>query len=76
MAAKEHGVVVSFDLEKHVVDEYGLERLKTMLELTDILLSNKLDIKTLTGREDLVEAAREIMRCGPKLVVISAIRGV
>jgi len=69
--ARKGGLTVSFDLEKHVVNDYGLEGLKPMLELTNILMPNKLGIKTLTGRENLLEAARDALRYGPEIVVIT-----
>jgi len=69
--AKKHDLVVSFDLEKHVVDDYGLERLKPLLKLTDILMPNKLAIKTLMNREDLIESAKELINFGPKMIVIT-----
>jgi len=69
--AKANGLTVSLDLEKHVVDAYGLEGLKPMLKLTDILMPNKLGIRTLTGKENLLEAAEDIMKYGPKMVVIT-----
>ena len=69
--AKKYGLKVSFDLEKHVVDDYGLENLKPMLALTDILMPNKLGLRTLLGKRDLVEAAYEIIEYGPKLVIIT-----
>jgi len=68
--AKEHGLLTSFDLEKHVA-EYGLDQLKPILKLTDILMPNKLGIRALTGEEDFEKAARKLMELGPKIVVIT-----
>lgn len=69
--AKEIGLTTSFDMEKHVVDTYGWERLREVLRYTDILMPNKLGLKSLTGKEDLVDAAKSLLNHGPKLVVVT-----
>jgi len=68
--AKKYDLTTSFDLEKHVA-EYGLDSLKPILKLTDILMPNKLGIRSLTGEEDLVKAARKMLKLGPQIVVIT-----
>lgn len=61
----------SFDLEKHVVDDYGLDEFGEMFEFTDILMPNKLGIKALKGRDDLVETASMLLDYGPRLIVVT-----
>ncbi len=68
--AKELGKFVSVDLEKHVV-EYGIDKLKELLKYTDLLLPNKLGIRELTKKYDLMIAAFEIKKYGPKIVVVT-----
>jgi ribokinase len=68
--AKRYGATVSFDLEKHVALE-GFEKLRRSLELTDILLPNKLGIRELAGDRDLVAAARQLLKVGPRVVVVT-----
>lgn len=69
--ARDGGVTVSFDMEKHVVDTYGWDRLVELLRYTDILMPNKLGLRTLTGRGDLLDAARQLLDKGPRLVVVT-----
>lgn len=68
--AHERGITTSLDLEKHVAD-YGLEKLKEILRMTDVLMPNKLGIKALTGEEDYARAARRMLKYGPEVVVIT-----
>jgi len=68
--AKEHGLLTSFDLEKHV-SSYGLDTLKPILELTDLLMPNKLGAMSITDAKDPVLAARSLLRLGPKAVVMT-----
>jgi sugar/nucleoside kinase (ribokinase family) len=68
--AKRHGVTVSFDLEKHVAVQ-GFDALRRSLELTDILLPNKLGICELMREKDLVAAALRALKFGPRVVVIT-----
>ncbi|WP_434731432.1 carbohydrate kinase family protein [Thermogladius sp. KZ2Tp1] len=69
--AKKKKAAVTFDLEKHVAIEYGLEGLKPLLENVDILMPNKEGLKTLTKKESLVEAAKEMLKYGPRVVVVT-----
>jgi len=68
--AKKEGVTTSFDLEKHVAN-YGFEKLAPLIKLTDVLLPNKMGALTLTGANNLTEAAEKLISLGPKLVVIT-----
>jgi ribokinase len=69
--AKRKGIKVTFDLEKHVAEEYGLKELKPLLELTDILMPNKMGLRTLMQMESIIEAAKEVMKYGPSTVVVT-----
>ncbi|MBD3350012.1 MAG: hypothetical protein GF364_00820 [Candidatus Lokiarchaeota archaeon] len=55
--AKKHNVKVSLDLESQIANR-GWEKLDPILSKVNILLPNKLGIKTLTGKEDLIKAAK------------------
>lgn len=70
--AKNAGLTITFDLESQIAVR-GWERLKPLLEKVDILMPNKLGIRTLTKKDDLVEAARVMLNKFPqmKLVVIT-----
>jgi sugar/nucleoside kinase (ribokinase family) len=68
--ARKRGVLVSFDLEKHVA-EYGGERLAPLIRLTDILMPNRLGALSLTGARSPEEAAEQLLEMGPKVVVIT-----
>ena len=68
--AKEYGVNVSFDLERHVA-AMGLSKLHPLLQMTDILLSNKLGALELSKEKDLRAAVKKFLDFGPKVVVIT-----
>ncbi len=68
--AKKSGLLVSFDLEKHVAD-YGSESLAPLIHLTDILMPNKLGALSLTGTSSPEEAAERLLKMGPEVVVIT-----
>jgi sugar/nucleoside kinase (ribokinase family) len=70
--AKDSGLMISFDLESQIAIR-GWDRLKPVLEKVDILLPNKLGIRTLTKTDNLVDAARIMLKKFPqmKLVVIT-----
>lgn len=68
--AKEYGVNVSFDLERHVA-VMGLSKLQPLLQMTDILLPNKLGALELSKEKDLGVVAKKFLNFGPKVVVIT-----
>lgn len=70
--AKKADLTITFDLESQIAVR-GWERLNPILEKVDILMPNKLGIRTLTKKEDLVEAARVMLNkySQMKLVVVT-----
>jgi sugar/nucleoside kinase (ribokinase family) len=68
--AKEAGKRVSFDLERHVA-VYGLNKIKDLIEMTDILLPNKRGALELTKETDVKKAARKLLKLGPEIIVIT-----
>ena len=68
--AKRRGMIVSFDLEKHVA-AYGVRKLRKILKNTDILLPNKLGARELTKEDDLATAAKKLLSYGPDVVVVT-----
>jgi len=69
--AKKHGVLVSFDLEKQVIDSVSREKLESILSCTDFLLPNKLGALEFTGENDYESAAVKLLEYGPKAVIIT-----
>lgn len=68
--AKEAGKRVSFDLERHVA-VYGLEEIKDLIEMTDILLPNREGALELTKEDDVAKAAKKLLDLGPDVVLIT-----
>ncbi|KXB05064.1 hypothetical protein AKJ48_00350 [candidate division MSBL1 archaeon SCGC-AAA261O19] len=68
--AKEAEKRVSFDLERHVA-VYGLDEIKDLIEMTDILLPNQGGAQELTGKDDFEKAAKKMLDLGPEIVLIS-----
>ncbi|MEW6221814.1 MAG: carbohydrate kinase family protein [Candidatus Hadarchaeota archaeon] len=68
--AKEAGKRVSFDLERHVA-VFGLNKIKDLIEMTDILLPNRRGALELTKETDYKKAARKLLGMGPEIVVIT-----
>jgi len=68
--AKETGKRVSFDLERHVA-VYGLNAIRDLLEMTNILLPNRRGALELTKEKDVRKAARKLLSFGPEIVLIT-----
>ncbi|MDI6819848.1 MAG: carbohydrate kinase family protein [Candidatus Hodarchaeaceae archaeon] len=68
--AKEAGKRVSFDLERHVA-VYGLDAIRDLLGMTDILLPNRRGALELTKETDVRRAARKLLGLGPEIVLIT-----
>lgn len=68
--AKEAGKKVSFDLERHVA-VYGLDAIKDLLKMTDILLPNRRGALELTKETDVRKAAKKLLSFGPEIVLIT-----
>ncbi|MHA1268440.1 MAG: carbohydrate kinase family protein [Candidatus Helarchaeota archaeon] len=68
--AKKNDIIVSFDLEKQISIR-GWDILKPIIEKTDILCPNKAGAMELTGTTTPQEAAKVLIKKGPKIVVIT-----
>lgn len=68
--AKEAGKKVSFDLERHVA-VYGLDAIKDLLKMTNILLPNRRGALELTKETDVRTAAKKLLSFGPEIVLIT-----
>lgn len=68
--AKGAGARVSFDLEHHVA-VYGLDAIKDLIKMTDILLPNRAGALELTNETDVARAAKKLLALGPGLVLIT-----
>jgi sugar/nucleoside kinase (ribokinase family) len=68
--AKEAGKRVSFDLERHVA-VYGLDAIKDLLGMTNILLPNRMGALELTKEKDVKAAAEKLLGFGPEVVLIT-----
>ena len=68
--AKEADKKVSFDLERHVA-VYGLDAIKDLLRMTDILLPNRRGALELTKETDVRGAAKKLLSFGPEIVLIT-----
>jgi len=68
--SKEAGNRVSFDLERHVA-VYGMKAIKDLIEMTDILLPNRMGALELTKETDVKKAAKKLLSFGPEIVLIT-----
>jgi ribokinase len=68
--AKEAGKKVSFDLERHVA-VYGLDAIKDLLKMTNILLPNRRGALELTKETDVRAAGKKLLSFGPEIVLIT-----
>lgn len=71
--AKEKKIKVTFDpnLRPELISiEYIREICRPVLSLSDVVLPSKTEIEVLTGISNPIEAAKEILKIGPKLVVV------
>ena len=68
--AKKNNLITSFDLEKQISIR-GWEKLKPLIEKTDILCPNKAGAMELTGTNTPEEAAKVLIKKGPKIIVIT-----
>ncbi|MCE4627994.1 MAG: carbohydrate kinase family protein [Desulfurococcales archaeon] len=68
MIAKEKGTMVSWDPGRRIAG-LGLESVRQLLALTDIVFLNRNEAKLLTGKPP-EEAARIIASTGPKFVIV------
>ena len=67
--AKRLGKEISWDPGR-VLASLGLDRLRDVIKLVDIVLANKREVALLTGIEDYKRAARVIKSLGPRIVIV------
>mgnify|MGYP001626138419 CR=1 FL=1 len=67
--AKKHGSIVSWDPGRRL-SEKGLDYFKELLKHVDIVLVNRKEAKNLTSLEDYKEAARQLSKYGPRVVIV------
>jgi len=67
--AKEKGLMVTWDPGR-VQAQLGLEKLKPIVSLADIVFPNELEAKAMTGEESVEAAADALLSAGPKMVVV------
>lgn len=66
--AKEAGALVSFDLERHVA-EIGRDKLRPLLNLTDVLFTGSDSLELLGFRVDAT-SLEDLLKLGPQVVVL------
>jgi ribokinase len=67
--ANEAGVIVSFDPGR-IMSQLGMTELSPLLKNVHQILLNHEEAKRLTGESSLHDAARILMKAGPKIVII------
>lgn len=68
-AAKERGITVTWDPGR-VQAQMGLEKLKPVVSLADIIFPNEFEALAMTGEENLERAMDMLLRAGPRMVVV------
>ncbi len=63
--AKKHSTTVSWDPGR-VLSRMGAERLATIISSVDIVFVNREEARNLTGSHDYRQAARQLIKLGPK----------
>lgn len=67
--AKEKGITVTWDPGR-VQAQLGLEKLKPIVSLSDIVFPNEHEARAITGEEDIDRAVDTLLSAGPKIVVV------
>ncbi|MET1160540.1 MAG: carbohydrate kinase family protein [Thermoprotei archaeon] len=67
--ASKYGVTVSWDPGRRL-SEKGIDYFKELLSYTSIVLVNRIEARNLTGIDNYRDAAHEIARYGPRIVVV------
>lgn len=67
--AKQEGLIVSFD-PGSVIASMGIENCKTILKNTDILFVNRIEVTRMTGINDILGSAYELINHGPSMIII------
>ncbi|QOJ78755.1 carbohydrate kinase family protein [Infirmifilum lucidum] len=68
-AAREKGVFVSWDPGR-VQARLGLEKLRPIISLADLVLPNEVEAREITGEEDVRRAADVLHEAGARIVVV------
>ena len=69
--AKEMGLKVSFDIaDPFCIERNVIEFKKIITDYVDVLFGNKDEAKILTGKEDPIEAGKEIIKMGVDIAVV------
>lgn len=75
-AARERGVFVSWDPGR-VQARLGLEKLRPIISLADLVLPNEIEASAITGESDYKSAAQVLLDAGARIVVVKrGIKGV
>ncbi|MCC6059443.1 MAG: carbohydrate kinase family protein [Thermofilum sp.] len=67
--AKERGITVTWDPGR-VQAQLGLEKLKPIVSLADIIFPNELEAKAMTGEDSIDGAVDTLLSAGPRIVVV------
>ncbi|PLJ78617.1 carbohydrate kinase family protein [Infirmifilum sp. SLHALR2] len=67
--AREKGAFVSWDPGR-VQAKLGLEKLRPIISLADLVLPNEIEVREITGEEDLRRAADALLEAGARIVVV------
>jgi len=67
--AREKGAFVSWDPGR-VQAKLGLEKLRPIISLADLVLPNEIEVREITGEEDLRRAADVLLEAGARIVVV------
>ena len=67
--AKEKGITVTWDPGR-VQAQLGLEKLKPIVSLADIIFPNELEAKAMTGEDSIDGAVDTLLSAGPRIVVV------
>jgi ribokinase len=67
--AKKENTIVSFD-PGSILASMGIEGCKNILKNTDILFINRVEIVKMTGIQNIIKSAYELLKHGPSLIVV------
>ncbi|MEM0093644.1 MAG: carbohydrate kinase family protein [Thermofilum sp.] len=67
--AKERGITVTWDPGR-VQAQMGLEKLKPIVSLADVIFPNEFEAKAMTGEDSLEAAVDKLLSAGPRVVVV------
>jgi len=67
--AKKENVKVSFD-PGSIIASMGLKACINVIEKTDILMLNKVELKLLTGAKNIIRGAKTLLEFGPNIIAV------